>query len=123
MTTVAVIFAAFAGGLHIAFFLMEAVFFKRPAVYTRFGAKDDQTAAIQSPVFYNLGFYNLFIGLGALFGAWMLSDSGAIALVVFSCLFMVGAALVLVTRNVELARSAAVQGLFPALALIALLLA
>ncbi|WP_430867170.1 DUF1304 domain-containing protein [Demequina aurantiaca] len=123
MTTVAVIFAAIAGLMHVMIFLMEVFFFNRPSIFKRFGAKDAETAAIQAPVFYNIGFYNLFLGLGALVGAWMLADSGAVSLVAFTCLFMVGAGIVLVTRAPELARAAAMQATPPAIALIALLLA
>ncbi|WP_062208230.1 DUF1304 domain-containing protein [Demequina oxidasica] len=122
MTTVAVIFAAFAGLMHVGIFLAESVFWKRPAVYKTFGAGDAETARIQATVFYNIGFYNLFLGLGTLAGAWMLADSGAIALVVFPCLFMVGAGLVLVTKNPEMWRAALGQAIPPAIALLALLL-
>jgi putative membrane protein len=119
MTTVAVIFAALAGLLHLGIFVMEALLFERPAVFTRFGAADAQVAKVQAPVFYNIGFYNLFLGLGALVGAGMLAGSGAITLVVFTGVFMVGAAVVLVTSKPQLARAAFMQALFPAIALIA----
>lgn len=123
MTTVAVILAVLAGLLHVGFFVMESLMFKRPAIHLRFGAPDAQTAQIQSTVFYNIGFYNLFLGLGAIVGAWMLADLGAVTLVAFTCLFMVGAALVLVTRSRAMGRAALIQGLFPGLALVALALA
>lgn len=123
MTTVAVIVAALAGLAHIGVFLAETVFWNRPAVYRMFGARDAETARIQAPVFYNIGFYNLFVGIGAIVGAWLLADSGAVTLVVYTCLFMVGAGLVLITKYPALWRGALGQALPPAIALIALLLA
>lgn len=122
MTTVAVSFAAIAGIMHVGIFFAESVFWGKPAVQKLFGARDGETARIQGPVFYNIGFYNLFLGLGALAGAWMLADSGAVVLLVFTSLFMVGAGLVLVTKYPQLWRGALGQALPPAIALIAVLL-
>jgi putative membrane protein len=122
MTTVAVVFAMLAGVAHIGVFLAETVWWNRPSIYRTFGAPDAETARIQAPVFYNIGFYNLFVGLGAIVGAWMLAESGAITLVTYTCLFMVGAGLVLVTRYRGLWRGALGQAVPPAIALMALLL-
>ena len=122
MTTVAVILTALAGLVHVGFFLAESVFWGRPGVYKAFGARDAEEARLLSPAFYNIGFYNLFLGLGAIAGAWLLADSGAITLIVFTSLFMIGAGLVLISRSRELWRGALVQAGLPAVALIALAL-
>ncbi len=108
--------------MHVGIFLAESVFWHRTVVQRAFGAGDAETARIQGPVFYNIGFYNLFLGLGTIVGAWMLANSGAVALVVFTCLFMVGAGLVLITKYPQLWRGALGQAVPPAFALIALLL-
>jgi putative membrane protein len=73
----------------------------------------------------NQGFYNLFLAAGTLVGvvgAWRGWEPQGATLVVFGCLFMIGAALVLVVARPSMARGAAVQGVLPALALITALI-
>ncbi|GIG53297.1 DUF1304 domain-containing protein [Demequina activiva] len=123
MITAAAVLVMLAGLAHVGFFVAESLLFRRPAVHRLFGARDAETARIQAPVFVNLGFYNLFLGLGAITGAAMLLASGAMALALFASLFMVGAAAVLVATSRRLWRGALVQGLLPAVAVILLLAA
>ena len=72
---------------------------------------------------FNQGFYNLFLGCGALVGVAISGElvfSAHDGLLVFCALFMIGAAVVLVASNRRLWTGALVQGGLP---LVALLLA
>jgi putative membrane protein len=95
---------------------MESVLFRRPQVHRRFRTATEDVDAVR-PWAFNQGFYNLFLGVGVLAGViWSNST-----LVVFGCLCMVGAALVLVFTDRRMARAAVMQGLFPLIAVIAAL--
>ena len=123
MPTVSLIFMALAGLVHIGFFVVESLLWRRPEVHKIFGVRTTEEAETMAFALFNLGFYNLFLGLGALFGvagsAWLFGSDDK--LVVFSALFMVGAAVVLVASNRRLWRGAVVQGALPGLALLAAL--
>lgn len=114
------ILAFLAGLLHVGFFVMETVLWDRPRVHRIFGVKDPADAAVQSRAMANLGFYNLFLGLGAMAGAVAWWWAGFLAVVIYACLFMVGAALVLIGTSRRMWRGALVQGLLPLIALVLL---
>lgn len=116
MSTVAAVLVIVAGIAHIGFFVAESLMFSRPAVHRAFGARDAQEARIQARAFSNLGFYNLFLGLGAIVGGATLLGSGAQTLALYAALFMTGAALVLIATSRRMWRGALVQGLLPAIA-------
>jgi putative membrane protein len=123
MNLLAQIFVALAGLLHVAIFAMESLLFGRPQVHRRFRAATADVPAIR-PWAFNQGFYNLFLAIGALAGVVIAHTDHAIVgrtLAVFSCACMLGAALVLVGTDRKMARAALTQGLFPLVALIALL--
>ena len=118
---------------HVAAFVVEAFLWMRPVVHEPMlrhltGAVDvsprDQAAILRS-LFVNQGFYNLFLAIGTGVGVvgvardWEPQGS---TLVVFGCLFMIGAALVLVVARPRMARAAAIQGVLPLLALLAALI-
>src|SRR6185436_16552607 len=98
--------------------------FRRPSVHRRFLTAPADVGAVR-PWALNQGFYNLFLGLGVLAGVVWLhtgsSDSDVVGrtLVVFCCLCMLGAAVVLVATDRRMVRAAATQGLFPLIALLA----
>ena len=118
MSAITLVLAGLAGLLHVDFFVLETVVF-RSRGYRVFGVptSDVETVAFSM---YNQGFYNLFLGLGVLvgvIGSWRGWDPQGSTLVVYGCLFMVGAALVLVVAKPAMARGAAIQGVLPLLAL------
>jgi len=119
--TLSLVLAALAALLHVGFFAMESVLYRRPAVHRAFGVRSEADVEATAFAMYNQGFYNLFLALGTLVGVvgtagdW---EPQGPTLVVFGCACMVGAALVLVLGRPTLARAAAVQGTLPALALI-----
>jgi putative membrane protein len=124
MNTVTLVLAGLASLLHVYVFWLETVTFRRPSSYKTFGVAESDVETVAFSM-YNQGFYNLFLGLGTLVGVvgsargWNPQGS---TLLVFGCLFMIGAALVLVVARPAMLRAALVQGLLPALALIAALI-
>lgn len=90
MPLVAVVFAAIAAALHIAFFVMESLLWTRPAIWGRFWIRNQHDADTTRPLAYNQGFYNLFLAIGVIVGLVMLSSHGSAgrALVMFCCLSM-----------------------------------
>jgi putative membrane protein len=94
---------------------------RRPAVHRIFGVGDAGQAETMAFALYNQGFYNLFLAIGAFAGIAYSSDiitRSHDELLVFTALFMIGAALVLFIGNRRLIRGALIQGLPPALALL-----
>ena len=121
MTTVAAITAVLAGLLHVVIFVFESVTWSKPATWRRFGVHSQADADVLKPMALNQGFYNLFLGIGALVGAvLLLADSITVGrtLVVFSCGCMLAAAIVLVVSNPKLARAAVTQGTIPLLGVV-----
>jgi putative membrane protein len=120
----ACVFAGLAALVHVYIFVIESLRFESPSTLRTFGIRASD-AAVLKPVFYNQGFYNLFLALGTLAGIASVaaySNDVGVALVGFGVGSMLAAATVLVTSDGSKARAALVQGLFPALTLLCLLL-
>ncbi|MGH8034689.1 MAG: DUF1304 domain-containing protein [Nevskiales bacterium] len=116
------IFAALAVVFHILFFCMESLWFMRPQVFARFGAKSQTDAESQRLFAFNQGFYNLFLAMGCAAGIVMLQGTEwalvGRTLVLFTCACMLGAAAVLTySAPQKMLRAAAIQGLPPLLAI------
>lgn len=123
MLTAAAVFAALAGLLHVYIWAMESLVFTTKGRKV-FGLSAEEAAnpSVQD-LFYNQGFYNLFLAIGTLTGAGItLADGCGVgtALIVFGTGSMLGAAIVLVTHNAKMLRGAIVQGTFPLIALVLL---
>jgi putative membrane protein len=124
MPTVSLVLAGVASLLHVYFFVLESLLFRRPFAHRTFGIKDPAEVELLAFPMLNQGFYNLFLATGTMVGVvgvtrdWEPQGS---TLVVFGCLFMVGAAIVLVAARPRMVRGAAIQGLPPLLALLAAL--
>lgn len=108
---IVIVAGSLAGLLHVWFWVVETLLWHRPAVQRSFGIRGADHAAVARPVFFNLGFYNLFLGLGALAGVVIYAfDRGAV-LLIFTMLFMVGAAVVLLASSRGSMRGPALQGI------------
>lgn len=109
-----------AAAIHVLIFFMESVWWTTPAVRARFRQTPDQAQATALFAF-NQGFYNLFLGLGVFAGA-ALALTGrpamGLTLATWSCLSMLGAALVLVASAPQMKRGALIQGTAPLLFLL-----
>lgn len=123
MTTVACLLSVLAGLLHVGIFTAETLLWRRPAVWQAFGVRDQQAADAAVFFTFNQGFYNLFLAVGAVAGPVVLAAGGhrsvGWTLLVYSCASMTCAATALRLGGARYARPAAIQGLFPALALLA----
>jgi putative membrane protein len=112
--------ALLAGAVHVLIFCMESLWWTTPQVRARFHQSADQAAATRLLAF-NQGFYNLFLGIGALAGSALVvlghSHAGLI-LVTWNCAFMLGAAVVLVLSAPGMRRGALIQGAAPLLYLL-----
>jgi putative membrane protein len=121
MPTISLVLAALAGLLHVYFFLLESVLFRKPFAHRTFGIKDPAEVETLAFSMLNQGFYNLFLAVGTLVGVvgtvrgW---EPQGPTLVVFCCACMVAAALVLFVARPRMVRGALVQGLLPLLALV-----
>ncbi len=122
MPLIAQLFAVLAALLHVWFFVMESVLWRRPAVWARFRIGSQADADLIAPMALNQGFYNLFLALGALGGVWLArtSGDGAVgqAIALFACACMVGAGLVLVISDRRFLPAALIQAVPPALAIL-----
>jgi putative membrane protein len=118
----ACVFAALAALVHVYIFVLESVRWQHPDTRRVFGTTEE-TAAVTAPLAYNQGFYNLFLAIGTAIGITLIGSNrdAAVALIVLGVGSMLAAALVLVTADRSKLRAAVVQGLFPALALLSLL--
>lgn len=121
---VAVIPAALAGLLHVYIWAMESLVFETKGRKV-FGLSAEQAADERvRELFYNQGFYNLFLAIGALVGGALVAcggcDPAGLALLWFTMASMFGAAVVLVTHNPKMLRGGIVQGTLPLIALVLL---
>lgn len=120
------VFAAIAALIHVYIFVLESVLWTKESTRRVFGIKSTTDAQLMRPLAYNQGFYNLFLALGTATGLVLIAASGVaqagFAVAIFALLCMVLAALVLITSNPKLARSAAIQGVAPLIALVFLVL-
>jgi putative membrane protein len=126
MAVIASVFIALAALLHVYIFLMESVWWTRPAIWRRFGLADQAEAETTRPLAYNQGFYNLFLAIGAMLGLALyvigLQPAG-LALILFSSASMVLAAVVLTTTGPGRVKSALTQGTLPLIGFILFLFA
>jgi putative membrane protein len=121
MTIVMLVFAGLAGIIHLLFFMLESIWWMRPGVYKTFRLKSEEEALLTRPLAFNQGFYNLFLTLGIGIGL-TLAGTGhgriGFAIVGYVCLFMFGAAMVLLFSNPKMIRGVVLQGFAPFMYLI-----
>lgn len=123
MVWIAVVFGVLSGVFHILFWLMEAVWWRRPEWWRRFGVKTQEQADSLTFNMLNQGYYNLFLGVGAVVGSVLLAVEvpGRTTLLGYCSLFMVGAGLVLAVSRRSMIRAAFLQAGPPLVTLIAMI--
>jgi putative membrane protein len=122
MTLIAQVFAVLAAAIHAWFFVLESVLFARPGVAARFGLTTPEQVEAVRPMAFNQGFYNLFLAVGIAAGVAQMAAGAVVAgrsIVLFACLCMVWAGIVLLVTSPRLARAALLQLGPPLLAIVA----
>lgn len=118
------VFAAIAALIHVYIFVLESVQWSKESTRRIFGVKSEADAELMKPLAFNQGFYNLFLAIGVIVGLILLLTGGSVqagfAAAIFGLLSMVLAAIVLLSSNPKLARSAAIQGLAPLIGVVLL---
>lgn len=102
----------FLGALfHVYVFTLESITWRTPKTWKRFGLPSQDHADITAPMAFNQGFYNLFLGLGAIVGIALLGTKSAVGftLILFAALSMVGAGVVLFFSVKRSRRAAMIQ--------------
>jgi putative membrane protein len=118
---VAQLFALLAAAIHVWFFVLESLRLARPAVAARFGLTSPHAIAAVRPKAFNQGFYNLFLAVGIAAGVAQMAGGADVAgrsIVIFACLCMVWAGIVLLVTSPRLARAALLQLVPPLLAIV-----
>lgn len=120
--------AGLAALVHVYIFVIESLRFLTPSTMKAFGIRSIEEAEIMKPWAFNQGFYNLFLAVVAAVGlvVFLAAGDGNVgeavgrSLVWAAVASMLAAALILVGSDRSKARAGAVQGLFPLLTVIAL---
>jgi putative membrane protein len=129
MTVLALIFAGIAATLHILFFKLESLDWRKPRTWKTFGLESQADADTTASLAFNQGFYNLFLAIGTAVGIATIRSSHTHdqigwTLIVFACGSMLAAAVVLISSGGRsYARAAAIQGVPALLAVVASLVA
>lgn len=125
MTSLGLVLAVLAGGLHVVIFYMESISWEGSLARRTFGGTAEEARPHRFYAF-NQGFYNLFLAIEVVLGCGLAqAGEGAartvgLALVVFGCASMLGAALALGIASREHRVAALKQGTLPALSLVCL---
>ncbi len=122
MVTAGLIVAALAAVLHVYIFVMESITWTSARTRAVFGTTKDEAETTRLMAF-NQGFYNLFLAVVTAIGvAVVFSGATAVgaALVFAGAGSMLAAAVVLLASAPDKARSAVIQGFFPLVGIVLL---
>ena len=122
MPLVAQLAALLAAAIHVWFFVLESLLFARPGVAARFGLRSEEQIAAVRPMAFNQGFYNLFLAVGIAAGVAQIAGGAVVAgrsIVLFACLCMAWAGIVLFVTSRRFLQAALVQLVPPLVAIIA----
>ncbi|KPH15702.1 DUF1304 domain-containing protein [Rhodococcus qingshengii] len=125
MNVAGYIFAGLAAAVHVYIFVLESILWTAPKTRAAFGVKSEEEAITTQPLAFNQGFYNLFLAIVSAVGIVIAATGSAsvgIALVLAGTGSMVAAGLVLILSSPDKARAAVVQMVFPAIAVVLLVI-
>ena len=125
MTTAALVFAGLAALLHVYIFVMESLTWTTPRTRAVFGTSAEEAETTRLLAF-NQGFYNLFLAIVSVIGitAIAMGHKAVGAALVFAGVgSMLAAAVVLLASSPDKARAAVIQGTFPLIAVVLLVIA
>lgn len=121
MLIIGLLLAALAAAFHVFIFVLESLRWTEPETRRIFGVASEADAETTKPLAFNQGFYNLFLAIATLLGIVLVLSGLAtvgLTLVFTGTAMMLAAALVLVLSNPRMAKSAAMQGGLPLLAIV-----
>ncbi len=121
MLVAAAIFTLVSAAVHFYFFVLESLRWNVPETMGVYGITSSDDAQTTQPLAYTQGFYNLFLGVGAVLGVLLVGVGNPVAgmtLISFSTACMVLASVVLLASRWPLARIAMIRGLPALLALV-----
>ena len=124
MGVIGLVAAIVAALIHLWFFVLESLWFMRPAVYRRFSIESEADATVVRSFAFNQGFYNLFLAVGVTIGIALVAlrnPAAGEAILLFACGSMIAAGVVLYLHNPRFLRAAAIQVVPPLIAVIAIL--
>ena len=124
MVAAGLVAAALAAVLHVYIFVMESLTWTSPRTRAVFGTTEEEAQTTRLLAF-NQGFYNLFLAVvtGVGIVAVVMGQTAVGAALVFAGVgSMLAAAVVLLASSPDKARSAVIQGFFPLLAIVLLLI-
>ena len=124
MLVAGLIAAGLAAAVHVYIFYLETFAWTRPSTRSTFGTSEEE-ALTTRPLAFNQGFYNLFLAIGTVIGIVIIattSEPVGSGLVLLATGSMLAAAIVLAGSDRTKARAAAVQGVFPLIAVVLLLI-
>ncbi len=122
LPTIAKVTAAISGLIHVLFFIMESIVWLEQTVYETFEVASLADAEVLEVYVKNQGYYNLFLAVG-IFGALALAGKKpeiSTALITYISAFMIGAAIVLLFTIPAMIAGVFIQGLPPAITLVAM---
>ncbi|HEY1842920.1 MAG TPA: DUF1304 domain-containing protein [Mycobacterium sp.] len=124
MITAALVFAGLAGLLHVYIFTMESLTWTSKRTRAAFGTTPEEAETTKLLAF-NQGFYNLFLAIAA--GAGIVAVASGHRTVGAALVFagvgsMAAAAVVLLASAPDKARAAVMQGTFPVIAVVLLVI-
>jgi putative membrane protein len=128
LPALAAIFALLAAAIHLLFFVLESILFRRPAGWRTFGVASQADADVTRDWAFNQGFYNLFLAVGVVVGVVLSrADNPAtvgagIGMVLLATCSMIAAAAVLLISKPKMVRGVVLQGVAPLIAVLALVL-
>ncbi len=110
--------------IHVYVFVLESLTWTTPRTRAVFGVRSVEEAETMRLLAFNQGFYNLFLGLGALVGMVLpfvgVPRTFGLGMVVLAAASMAAAGVVLALSQPKLLRAALIQFLPPALGLAAI---
>lgn len=118
-----IVAAGLAALIHVFSFLMESVFWTKPAVMKTFHQNEANSKATKLLAF-NQGFYNLFLAIGTIVGICLVFNgrlNTGLTIIASTCSIMLGAGIVLLISSPRMFRGALIQGIPPLIFLVLLI--
>ena len=106
MHMMTLVFAGLAALFHVFFFLMESIWWMKPAIQKIF-RQSEQDATVMKLMAFNQGFYNLFLAVGTVIGLlFVLNGKTAVGFTMITgfCSVMLGAACILYVSSPRMIR-------------------